>query len=92
MLSERLRHWTGERWAIVIGEGEGAPTIAETRAATTQGLEQRVRRHPLVAAALAAFPDGELVPIPLNRAGSGPDMPESPVEDDGDDMDLLGEN
>jgi len=92
MLSERLRHWTGTRWTISIGDDEGAPTIAETRAAASHSLDQRVRKHPMVAAALAAFPEGELMSIPLNTAGSAPDMPTDPVDDDDDDMDLLGEN
>ena len=90
-LSERLRGWTGARWTISIGDGDGAPTIAETRAADNHSLDQRVRKHPLVAAALAAFPDGELLPIPLNTAGATPDMHPEPDDDD-EDMDLLGEN
>ncbi len=92
-LSERLRHWTDTRWTISIGDEEGQPTVAETRAEASHGLDQRVRKHPLVAAALAAFPDGELLSIPLNPVGVAPDMPDTPVEDDDDDeMDLLGEN
>jgi len=90
-LSERLRHWTGIRWTIIVGDGEGEPTIAETRAADSHDLEQRVRRHPLVAAALAAFPKGELLSIPLNTAPAMPDIAIEPDDGD-DDMDLLGEN
>ena len=89
-LAERLRHWTGTRWAVVVGDAEGAPTVAETRAAASAGLEQRVRRHPLVAAALAAFPGGELTTIPLNPVAVAPDMP--PEDFDDDELDLLGEN
>ena len=92
MLSERLRHWTDTRWTISIGDDEGLPTIAETRSTDSHNLDQRVRKHPLVAAALAAFPEGELLSIPLNPVGVAPDMPDAPVEDDDDDMDLLGEN
>ena len=93
MLSERLRHWTETRWTISIGDDEGLPTIAETRAEASYGLDQRVRKHPLVAAALAAFPEGELLSIPLNPVGVAPDMPEAaPDDDDDDEMDLLGEN
>ena len=90
-LSERLRHWTDTRWTISIGDDEGDPTIAETRAAANHNLEQRVRKHPLVAAALAAFPEGEVLPIPLNTAGVTPDMPFEPDDDDDEEMDLLGE-
>ena len=90
MLSERLRHWTDTRWTISIGDDEGLPTIAETRAEASHGLDQRVRKHPLVAAALAAFPEGELLSIPLNSVGVAPDMPDEPHDED--DMDLLGEN
>lgn len=93
MLSERLRHWTSTRWTISIGDEPGEPTIAETRAAASHSLDQRVRKHPLIAAALAAFPDGELLSIPLNPVGVAPDMPDDPYDDDDDDdMDLLGEN
>ncbi len=93
-LATKLGNWTGTRWIVSIGDAEGEPTIAENHAVAHQNLDQRVRRHPLVAAALAAFPDGELLPIPLNTAPAALDIPVMPDEDgeDDDDMDLLGEN
>ncbi len=90
-LGDKLRRWTDARWMVSIAEGPGAPTIAETRAATAQSLEMRLRKHPLVAAGLAAFPDAELRAIPLNVAETPIDVPFDPDEDDDDD-DLLGEN
>ena len=61
-LAERLRGWTGgQRWAVsVVNEG-GGPTIAETRAEAEAEAMGRAGAHPVVQAALAAFPGAKLV-------------------------------
>ena len=92
-LAERLRQWTDYRWMVSIGTDEGAATVAETRSTAQQNLDSRVRKHPLVAAGLAAFPGAELRAIPLT-VQAAPDAPPEPDEDDLDDddiTDLLGE-
>ena len=59
-LSRRLQDWTGVRWIVSITQGAAAPTIAETRDAAAADMTASLRRHPLVAAALAAFPGAEI--------------------------------
>jgi DNA polymerase-3 subunit gamma/tau len=55
-LAQRLQAWTGARWGVsVVGAG-GAETMAEAAAARRDALMRRVEAHPLVQAALAAFP------------------------------------
>ncbi|WP_271077551.1 DNA polymerase III subunit gamma/tau [Aurantiacibacter sp. MUD61] len=51
----------GTKWEIIRGEGEGAPTLVEQDEAARQAEAERVRNHPLVQAAFAAFPDAKLV-------------------------------
>jgi DNA polymerase-3 subunit gamma/tau len=60
-LRDALLRATGERWQIERGEGEGAPTLREQAEAAKAAEAERVRRHPLVEAAFAAFPDAEIV-------------------------------
>ncbi len=95
-LASKLNAWTDSRWIVSIGDDEGLPTLAETEASVAASLDIRVRKHPLVAAGLAAFPDAELRAIPLTVTAVQPDMPEEfdglDDDEDDDDMDLLGEN
>ena len=59
-LGQRLQAWTGARWGVsVVAEG-GAPTIREAQAAQASVLEAEALSHPLVQAALSAFPGARL--------------------------------
>jgi len=53
----------------------GQPTLIERQLAEAEAAEQALRADPLVAAALAAFPDAEFVDSPsgARRAGGGID-------------------
>ncbi len=63
-LSERLRGWAqGHRWSVTIAREGGAPTVAETRAATREAAFAEARTLPLVQAVLAAFPQARLVDV-----------------------------
>ncbi len=59
-LSQRLRDLTGARWSVLVSAGEGQPTIAEQAAAAKAAETARAADHPLVMAALAAFPGAEI--------------------------------
>ncbi len=85
-LAQRLQHWTGARWAVTVVNAEGAPTIAETRDAARDDLHAQVRTHPLVAAALAAFPGAEIRDVRLPEAGAEAEtgVTEAPEEPDDD--------
>jgi len=52
---------TGRRWDISRRPGEGAPTLVEQEEAARRAEAERIRRHPLVEAAFAAFPEAEFV-------------------------------
>jgi DNA polymerase-3 subunit gamma/tau len=84
-LAQRLQLWTGARWAVsVVGEGGGA-TIAETRDAERAALHDEIRAHPLVAAALAAFPGAEIREVrPPEETAEETGVTEAPDEDDDD--------
>jgi len=70
-LREALLKVTGERWTVSAAPG-GAATLREVAQAEQAAAEAERRSHPLVEAALAAFPDAELVQADdLARAGGG---------------------
>ena len=75
---QRLRDWTGERWTIVVSKSEGAPTLAEQEKVARADSKNRAADHPLVKAALAAFPGAELVkvqPLHVPTPVAVPDLP-----------------
>lgn len=60
-LRDALLRATGERWTVQRGEGEGTPTLREQAEAQKASEDEALRRHPLVEAAFAAFPQAEIV-------------------------------
>jgi len=60
-LRDALLKATGERWQVERGEGEGVPSLREQAEAAKASEAERIRRTPLVEAALAAFPEAEFV-------------------------------
>jgi DNA polymerase-3 subunit gamma/tau len=60
-LRDALLKATGERWQVERGEGEGVPSLREQADAAKASEAERIRRAPLVEAALAAFPEAEFV-------------------------------
>jgi len=69
-LSQRLRDLTGARWQVAVSAGEGQPTIAEQTAAAKAAETARAADHPLVLAALEAFPGAEIRAVrPLGGGG-----------------------
>ncbi len=60
-LRDALLRATGERWQVERGEGEGGPTLREQGEAAKAADAERIRKHPLVEAAFAAFPDAEII-------------------------------
>nr|WP_243730905.1 DNA polymerase III subunit gamma/tau [Rubellimicrobium sp. CFH 75288] len=59
-LARALGEWTGARWAVSVVTSGGAPALAEARAAVARDLEAQALAHPLVQAALRAFPEARL--------------------------------
>ncbi|AKH41915.1 DNA polymerase III subunit tau [Croceibacterium atlanticum] len=60
-IRDALYEVTGQRWQVERGEGEGAPSLREQEDAARQAEADRIRKSPLVEAALAAFPGAEFV-------------------------------
>ena len=60
-LRSALRKLTDRRWQVERGAGEGAPTLAAQDAQVRHDEARSIRENPLVEAALAAFPDAELL-------------------------------
>jgi len=60
-IREALNEATGQRWQVEIGSGEGMPSLREQEEAARAAEEERIRKAPLVEAALAAFPGAEFV-------------------------------
>ncbi|MDV7141185.1 DNA polymerase III subunit gamma/tau [Tropicimonas sp. TH_r6] len=62
-LGAALQRWTGNRWAVIVVNEGGAPTIDEARNATAQALEAEAMTHPLVQAVLESFPQARIAEI-----------------------------
>ena len=57
-LGRFLQDQTGQPWAVVVDmAGEAQPTLAEVDAEAKRAEEARLKAHPLVKAALEAFPE-----------------------------------
>ncbi|MEM6490591.1 MAG: hypothetical protein AAF684_01615 [Pseudomonadota bacterium] len=92
-LRARLEAWTDARWTVAAVAAPDAPTLAEEAAAAAEARLAAVKTHPLVAAALAAFPGARI----LDRSVTAPaaDAPPpaldfSPPPDEVDDADESG--
>ncbi|KWV93405.1 DNA polymerase III subunit gamma/tau [Erythrobacter sp. YT30] len=60
-IRDALFKLTGKRWQVERGEGVAQPSLREQADADAKAAEERTRAHPLVKAALEAFPDAELI-------------------------------
>lgn len=57
-----LKQVTDRHWEVVQSENGGTPTLREQAEALKSEQEAALRRHPLVEATMAAFPDAEILP------------------------------
>jgi len=69
-LRKALEKATGHSWDVERGMLEGAPTLLEREEAMKAAETERVRNHPLVQSALAAFPGAEIIDPEDNAAGN----------------------
>jgi len=72
-LSQRLRALTGARWSVLVSAEESQPTIAEQAAAAKAAETARAADHPLVLAALEAFPGAEIRAVRPLGGGARPE-------------------
>ena len=85
-LGAALQRWTGSRWAISLVNGCATPTVVDRRNADRLALEAEAQQHPLVQAALAAFPKATITNIRTPEAAATEAMEEAlpEVEDEWD--------
>jgi DNA polymerase III subunit gamma/tau len=81
-VSKFLSEWTGDQWLVSLSEEAGDPTIREQMDAKEAARRGRATAHPLVQAALEAFP-GATVEAVTERVPE--EFPDSVDEDDTDD-------
>ncbi|QIE57642.1 DNA polymerase III subunit gamma/tau [Pikeienuella piscinae] len=83
VLGARLTAWTGARWMVAVTREPGEATISEARRAAERAAVEAVAAHPLVAAALAAFPGARIAAIrdPV-QADAAPAPDEDGIDDD----------
>ncbi len=70
-LKTQLEKWTGQTWSVSISREGGGATLREQREDEWARAVADVKTDPLVAAALKAFPDAEIVDIIENREQLG---------------------
>ncbi|MCF8706460.1 DNA polymerase III subunit gamma/tau [Rhizorhapis sp. SPR117] len=58
-----LKSLTGMNWRVVTGDGPAEPSLLEQEQAAEVQTRQEILDTPVVKAAMAAFPDAELLPI-----------------------------
>ncbi len=77
-LQQKLRDWTGERWAVSIASQGGAPTLAEQKQSAKTARFEAVAQEPMVRAVLDRFPGAEIVAVrDVASEDIAPAMPES---------------
>jgi DNA polymerase-3 subunit gamma/tau len=62
-LGALLSEWTGRRWVVAISGEPGEPTLAQQEVAADRRERAEVNAHPLVQAAMAAFPGATIEAI-----------------------------
>ncbi len=60
-MRQALNEVTGQRWEVVKGEGEGAPSLFEQAELAVQAEKDRIEQHPLMQAVRQHFPDARAV-------------------------------
>jgi DNA polymerase-3 subunit gamma/tau len=58
-----LQRWTGNRWAVIVTNDCDSQTIYEKRDAAKLALHEEAAQHPLIQAALKAFPKAKIVDV-----------------------------
>ena len=80
-LGALLQAATGSRWMVAVSGEPGALPLAEQAREREAELDQAALRHPLVQAAMAAFPGAKMVDR-RDRPGDRPIDPKTSEEGD----------
>jgi DNA polymerase-3 subunit gamma/tau len=80
-LQQKLKDWTGTRWAVSIASTGGAPTLAEQKQAIKTARFDHAAQEPMVRAVLDRFPGAEIVVVrDVAAEDIAPAMPETDTE------------
>jgi DNA polymerase-3 subunit gamma/tau len=79
-LGQRLNEWTGRRWVVSISGEPGAATLEQEAAALADAARAEVMAHPLVKAALAAFPGSTIEAVRELAKSAEIDSPAEPPQ------------
>ncbi len=84
-LGGTLTRLTGARWAISLSSADGAPTLSDQTQSLAEAAKREAAAHPLVKAALDAFPGAKITEVRARAAmaedGPVPD-PDQEVQED----------
>jgi DNA polymerase-3 subunit gamma/tau len=87
-LSRKLEQWTGRRWAVIVSNEAGEPTLRSQYEVARSQRERAAEADPRVQEVLARFPGAKVVevrrlaPEPPESDASGEDPAESSDNDD----------
>jgi DNA polymerase-3 subunit gamma/tau len=90
-VAELLTEWTGARWSVAVSQKPGLPTLAQDRQREKDNERAAAEMHPVVKAALEAFPGSSIVDVrrrdvPATDTGEEPPEPiDADVDNDGPD-------
>jgi DNA polymerase-3 subunit gamma/tau len=79
-LSRKLELWTGRRWAVIVSNEAGQPTLREQSLVEKSQREQAAEADPRVKEVLARFPGTKVIevrklaPEPLEADIDGPEL------------------
>ncbi|MEE2944465.1 MAG: DNA polymerase III subunit gamma/tau [Pseudomonadota bacterium] len=62
-LGGALQRWTGNRWAVILVNEGGQPSIFEVEDAAAEAMREEARAHPLVQAIFDSFPKSKITEI-----------------------------
>ncbi len=79
----RLREWLGAHWQVSVSGEQGVATLAEQDEEAEAATYREAAEHPVVRAALEAFPGASIEKVELRDAGTADLLPDAaPAEDD----------
>jgi DNA polymerase-3 subunit gamma/tau len=85
-LGGALQRWTGNRWAVILVNDGGQPSIFEVEDAAAEALREEALAHPLVQTIFDAFPKAKITEIKSQQDIANEAMAEAlpEVEDEWD--------
>lgn len=87
-LSRKLEQWTGRRWAVIVSNEAGEPTLRAQAQAAKEKLTDGVHADPRVQAVMAKFPGTQVIDVrriaPDADSGADESGPVAAAEEDDD--------